>query len=225
MLRSFIFAALVALGAASYRPVVLWHGMGDTCCLPFSMGAVKKEIEKSLPGVFVYSIMLGQNQEEDQLEGFFGNVNKQIDGVCDQIRAQPELAQGFNAIGFSQGGQFLRGMVERCGLPVYNLITFGGQHMGVSEFPHCMATNSTICEDVAKLLALGAYADGVRDVQVQAQYFRSSYNYSVRSEYICYLSAQTYHCRVAWQSHETFPFLCIGLNVNQLNLAWSLRNM
>jgi hypothetical protein len=20
-------------------PIVLWHGMGDTCCLPFSMGA------------------------------------------------------------------------------------------------------------------------------------------------------------------------------------------
>jgi hypothetical protein len=32
--------------------------MGDTCCLPFSMGAVKKEIEKSLPGVYVVSIMV-----------------------------------------------------------------------------------------------------------------------------------------------------------------------
>ena len=83
-------------------------------------------------------------------------------------------------------------------MPVYNLITFGGQHMGVSEFPHCMATNSSICEDVAKLLTLGAYADGVRDVQVQAQYFRSPYNYSVcqPSQTACKTSDGLCTCRL-----------------------------
>jgi hypothetical protein len=44
---------------AALRPVVLWHGMGDTCCYPFSMGAVKKEIEKSLPGIYVASVCVG----------------------------------------------------------------------------------------------------------------------------------------------------------------------
>lgn len=32
-----------------------------------------------------------------------GNVNTQIDFVADQLADLPELAQGFDAIGFSQG--------------------------------------------------------------------------------------------------------------------------
>jgi hypothetical protein len=39
--------------AASPLSVVLWHGMGDSCCLPMSMGWVKKTIEQRVPGVYV----------------------------------------------------------------------------------------------------------------------------------------------------------------------------
>lgn len=39
--------------AATPLSVVLWHGMGDTCCLPTSMGWVKKTIEERVPGVYV----------------------------------------------------------------------------------------------------------------------------------------------------------------------------
>eukprot|EP00961_Rhodomonas_salina_P155395 2092624-Rhodomonas_salina.2 len=39
--------------AAEPTPVVLWHGMGDTCCMPFSMGAVKKKLEEKINGVYV----------------------------------------------------------------------------------------------------------------------------------------------------------------------------
>jgi len=38
----------------------------------------------------------------------------------------------------SVGGQFLRAYVERYNNPpVHNLITFGSQHMGVSDIPPC----------------------------------------------------------------------------------------
>ena len=36
-------------------------------------------------------------------------------------------ANGYNAIGFSQGGQFLRGVAQKCP-GMKNLISFGGQH-------------------------------------------------------------------------------------------------
>lgn len=37
-----------------------------------------------------------------------GNVNAQVAEVCDKLEGMKELKQGFNMIGFSQGGQFLR---------------------------------------------------------------------------------------------------------------------
>jgi len=62
----------------------------------------------------------------------YGNVNEQIDFVAEQIANITELKDGFDAIGFSQGGQFLRAYVERYNTPpVHNLVTFGSQHMGM----------------------------------------------------------------------------------------------
>lgn len=44
---------------------------------------------------------------QDTENGFLMNVNRQIDNVCDQLKKDPKLQQGYNALGFSQGGQFL----------------------------------------------------------------------------------------------------------------------
>ena len=41
------------------------------------------------------------------LNGFFLSVNEQIDMACQMINNDPKLANGYHAIGFSQGGQFL----------------------------------------------------------------------------------------------------------------------
>jgi palmitoyl-protein thioesterase len=52
--------------------------------------------------------------------------------VCEQLAGIEALHSGFDAMGFSQGGQFLRGFVERCNHPpVRNLITWGSQHNGI----------------------------------------------------------------------------------------------
>lgn len=37
-----------------------------------------------------------------------GNVNVQVAEVCRQLEGMQELRGGFNMVGFSQGGQFLR---------------------------------------------------------------------------------------------------------------------
>jgi len=66
-------------------PVVLWHGMGDTCCFPFSMGKITDLIKKYVPS-YVYSIRVGDNIEEDEMNGFFKNVNHQVDYVCDLLK-------------------------------------------------------------------------------------------------------------------------------------------
>lgn len=43
---------------------------------------------------------------KDTENGFFMNVNDQIELVCIKLKNDTKLKAGYNAIGFSQGGQF-----------------------------------------------------------------------------------------------------------------------
>ncbi|KAI8379736.1 Alpha/Beta hydrolase protein [Radiomyces spectabilis] len=159
------------------NPFVLWHGMGDTCCNPESMGRVTALLQDRLPGIFVHSIQIGSDLEEDHKAGFFGNLNDHIDLACQQLAAIPELANGFNAIGFSQGGLFLRAYIERCNAPpVHRLITFGSPHGGVSDIPNCMNSRDFTCALMRTLVRRGVYSDYVRHHVVQAQYFKDRVN-------------------------------------------------
>ena len=77
------------------------------------------------------SLMIGNSPNEDTLNGFFMPVDKQVDLVCQKIKDDPELQNGYNGMGFSQGGQFMRAVAERCPHGMEKLITFGGQHQGI----------------------------------------------------------------------------------------------
>uniref|UniRef100_T1GKR8 Palmitoyl-protein thioesterase 1 n=1 Tax=Megaselia scalaris TaxID=36166 RepID=T1GKR8_MEGSC len=46
-------------------PVVLWHGMGDTCCLPFSLGHIATVIKENTAGSYVHSLKIGGNLIDD----------------------------------------------------------------------------------------------------------------------------------------------------------------
>ncbi|KAJ7387022.1 Palmitoyl-protein thioesterase 1 [Desmophyllum pertusum] len=158
-------------------PAVIWHGMGDSCCNPLSMGSIKKMLEEKIPGIYVRSLMIGNNIIEDMENGFLMNANEQIKQVCDKVAADPKLKNGYNALGFSQGGQFLRAVAQRCpNPPMLNLISFGGQHQGVFGFPHCPGENSTLCNYVRELLNIGAYESWIQDHLVQAEYWHDPLN-------------------------------------------------
>ncbi|KAK3710177.1 hypothetical protein QZH41_010580 [Actinostola sp. cb2023] len=157
-------------------PVVIWHGMGDSCCNPLSMGAIKGLIESKIPGIYVRSLMIGKNILEDTENGFLMNVNDQIDQVCDKLSKDTKLQNGYNALGFSQGGQFLRAVAQRCPKPpMFNLISFGGQHQGVYGLPHCPG-GSFLCNYVRELLNMGAYISYIQDHIVQAEYWHDPLN-------------------------------------------------
>lgn len=166
-------------------PVVLWHGMGDSCCSSSSIGAVKQLIEETL-GVFVYSIATGNSESADVWSSYFGDLNDQVATVCSTIRSIPELQQGYNAVGFSQGGQFLRAVIQRCqhlGPKASTLITVGAQHQGVMNIPGCSdldhvktLSRATIhgqaCKAMQLLISKGAYLPIIQNHVVQAQYFK-----------------------------------------------------
>ena len=167
-------------------PIVMWHGMGDNCCDPVSMGHLKSVMESRVPGLYVHNVMVGPNPWVDTVEGFFGDVNRQVAEQCARLLAEPRLAEGFYALGFSQGSQFMRAVVERCGggarpgdgrLAAKRLVTMGGQHAGVSDLPGCVAyegnaTLSAYCRAAETAVRFAAYSFPARTAVVQAQYFR-----------------------------------------------------
>ena len=95
------------------------------------MGAIQKMLEGHLPKVHVHSLMIGNSAEEDTLNGFFMSVDHQIEIACDRIKNDPLLQKnGYHAMGFSQGGQFLRAVAQKCPQGMRTLVSFGGQHQG-----------------------------------------------------------------------------------------------
>merc|ERR1711890_23085 len=161
-------------------PVVLWHGMGDSAA---GMKGIENILKDNIAGVYVHRLMFGGNLVADVESGFFRDTNQQISEACQMIAEDPQLQDGYNAIGFSQGGQFLRAVAQRCpNPPMKNLVTFGAQHQGVFGFPNCPGENIYFCDVVRDLLNYGAYVDFVQDFLVQAQYWHDPLHFDTYVE-------------------------------------------
>lgn len=156
-------------------PLVIWHGLGDSF-----QGEGIQEIASLAntinPDTYVHAIQLSDSSTGDRQASFLGNVTEQIDTVCEQLASEPILstAPAINAIGFSQGGQFLRGYIERCNSPpVRNLVTVGSQHNGINEFQEC-GWGDLVCRGAEAILHAGRWSGFVQGRFVPAQYFRDA---------------------------------------------------
>lgn len=155
-------------------PLVIWHGLGDDFARDglHEVAALAQQVN---PGTYVHVIKLADSASADRQATFFGNLTEQIEDVCQQLASEPILstAPAINALGFSQGGQFLRAYVERCNFPpVRNLVTFGSQHNGISKFQSCASAGDWVCRGAEALLRSGTWTDFVQSRLVPAQYFR-----------------------------------------------------
>lgn len=112
-----------SMPVVSSIPTVVLHGLESSSAkmLPFC------EWLSDSFGINVFNLEIG-NGEKTSL---YTPLNKQLDELCQIIYTIPELVNGFNFIGMSQGGLLARGYVERCNLfPVINLITLVSPHGG-----------------------------------------------------------------------------------------------
>jgi palmitoyl-protein thioesterase len=156
-------------------PLIIWHGLGDDYAAD-GLHSVGDLAEQTNPGTFVYYIRLHDDPGTDRRATFIGNLTEQIAQVCADLAAHPILssAPGVNALGFSQGGQFLRGYVERCNKPpVKNLVTYGSQHNGIAKYQVCGDTDWA-CKAWVGLLKGNTWSNYVQSHLVPAQYFRST---------------------------------------------------
>jgi len=89
-------------------------------------------IKAAFPGIYVKNVEIG----DGIIDSIFMNMNDQVSNFCEQIKKDTNLVNGFNLIGYSQGGLIARGYVERCNNPpVYNLITWSAPHGGEFGVP------------------------------------------------------------------------------------------
>jgi palmitoyl-protein thioesterase len=98
----------------------------------------------------------------------------QVSEVCDALANDTRLANGFNAMGFGQGGLFLRALVERCGkVRVRNLISVGGPQQGSYGLPYCPGNNVSLCQVVHHtVIKHGVYTPWVQKLITVAQYWQ-----------------------------------------------------
>jgi len=154
-------------------PVLIWHGLGDNYAAD-GINDVAALIEETNPGTFVYPIRVAEDPSSDRSGSFLGNTTEQIAKVCADIAAHPILstAPAIDALGFSQGGLFLRAYVERCNAPpVRSLVTFGAPHNGIADYAPCGATD-WLCKGAMALLHTNTWSSFVQSRLVPAQYYR-----------------------------------------------------
>jgi len=168
--------------AAEGVPIVMMHGMGDFATNPMGMVPIGKMIASNA-NAYVHSVEICSKASDlsgcatqDQRNGFLMTMDDQVDQFARVVKADPKLAQGFNAVGFSQGNTVIRGYIHRYNSPpVKSFVSMHGVMMGVAAIPKCpinVTGLGVICKSVDALAALGVYTRYVQDHLAQANYYR-----------------------------------------------------
>ena len=159
-----LFSIFHLISGINYRPVVVMHGVTATAA---DMDELASWLRQSFEGIYVISIEIGNGYEDS----FLFPMNKQVELFCQTILLDKNLTSGFNLLGVSQGSLIVRGAVERCSLPVYNLVTLVGVHQGIFGIPSLQTLPAQIRELVSKF----AYEESVQNVISVAGYWRDPY--------------------------------------------------
>jgi len=161
--------------ATSSVPVVVAHGMGDSCFNP-GMKSVTNAAGTRL-GVYSVCIPTGDSQPADTINGFLLSMDKSVEVFAAKVKKDPKLAGGFNAFGLSQGNNLIRGYIAKYNdPPVKNFMSICGINAGVGALPECSPQTFLIggvCKVITSVLGDLAYHPIVQNHLFQANYFRA----------------------------------------------------
>lgn len=59
------------------------------------------------PNAYVVALRMGENTAEERKNTYYMHPNIQVEQACRMIASDEKLRNGYNAVGFSQGAQFL----------------------------------------------------------------------------------------------------------------------
>jgi len=125
---------------------------------------------------YAVCVPTGKNKGQDTNNGFFMTMNKNVEVFAAAIKADKNLAKGFNCVGFSQGNSLCRGYIQMYNdPPVVTFLSVHGTVVGVASFPHCNPSGilGPVCNLIDELLVGPlAYTKLVQGKLFQADYFR-----------------------------------------------------
>jgi len=163
------------LKASDNLPIVVAHGMGDSCFNRGMKSIVSATSKKT--GSYATCIPTGTTRIKDTINGFLLNMDASVDVFAEGVKNDPSLSQGFNAYGLSQGNNLIRGYIQKYhtieGYPKVNtFMSICGINAGVGAFPSCAPDEHGICKGLTEVLGDLAYNEFVQGILFQANYFR-----------------------------------------------------
>jgi len=131
-------AAPAVSASGDYIPTVFMHGLGDSGGNR-GMKNLAKTVSDTYPGAYSVAVKVA-----DGISSYTENMDKQVKEFAEAVKADPNLADGFNAVGLSQGGLIVRAYVEQYNDPkVHNLVSLCGPQGGIGDCPK--GTPSWMC--------------------------------------------------------------------------------
>lgn len=102
----FILVTCLKVVTCDYLPILIWHGLlaDPKVDSLFIKDWIRNETSAE---IYIKSVDLTINKLHEQAASIFVHPMNQIDQVCTEIARDEKLKYGFNAIGMSQGGQFM----------------------------------------------------------------------------------------------------------------------
>lgn len=161
-------------------PVVMAHGMGDSC-FNDGMQHITAHVSSLLGGVYSTCIPTGKDQHEDTTNSYFLNMDANVYVFAEAVRDDPKLANGFHAIGFSQGNNVIRGYIAMYNDPPVNtFISVNGVNAGVGAVPYCRpkavekeeTIDFSMCDLLMEQASHRAYTEYAQEHLFQANYWR-----------------------------------------------------
>lgn len=131
---------------------------------------------RNLTGAEVHCLQIGDTFEQDAENGWFMNVDEQIDVACAKLNQISGLDGGFYGLGLSQGGLFIRGLLQRCDAAqgMKRLVSIGGPQQGVESIPKCNG-NDTVCDWISEAMdEFGVYSSFIQSFVAPANYWHTS---------------------------------------------------
>jgi len=170
-------------------PVVMAHGMGDSCFNSGMISLTKYAAQLLGNGTCGTCVPTGDNQQEDAIHGHFKSMNDNVDIFATKVKADPRLSHGFYGIGLSQGNNVLRGHITKYNdPPVLRFISINGVNGGTGALPNCFpklqlqdpaenvrsttSGRSSICDLLEEQASKRAYSKFYQDHNFQAGYWR-----------------------------------------------------